>query len=150
MRSMDPARFDEARCRHAEVIAAIEVLEAALRGEQSLVPAVATYLDFHRERLLPLMREEESWLGALIAQHLPAEVVPASQLRREHETIDLLASALAEGVRRAPHGGDVETDLFAAASDLCLLVRDHIRREDAVLRPLLLRLGAEAPRPRSS
>ena len=72
--------------------------------------------------------------------------MPSSLLRREHETIELLASALEEGLR---HGGpDVEAELFPAASDLCLMVRDHIRREDAVLRPLLERLAAAAAGPR--
>ena len=69
---MDPARFEEARCRHSEVLAALEELEAALRGERPLQAAVADYLGFHHERLVPLMRQEEAWLVPLIAQHLPA------------------------------------------------------------------------------
>lgn len=139
---MDPARFEDARCRHSEVLAAIEALEAALRGARPLQAAVAEYLAFHAGRLVPLLREEEAWLVPLIAQHLPSEVMPASLLRREHETIELLASALEEGLGQA--GPDVEAELFTAASDLCLMVRDHIRREDAVLHPLLLRLAGDA------
>ncbi|MCL4818968.1 MAG: hemerythrin domain-containing protein [Vicinamibacteria bacterium] len=136
---MDPARFEEARCHHSEVLAAIEALEAAVRGARPLQVAVADYLAFHRGHLVPLMRQEEAWLVPLIAQHLPSEVMPPSLLRREHETIDLLASALEEGLRHS--GPDVDAELFPAASDMCLLVRDHIRREDAVLRPLLERLA---------
>ena len=139
---MDPARFEDARCHHADVLAAVDVLEAALRGAQPLQAAVADYLAFHRGRLVPLMREEEAWLVPLIAQHLPQEVMPASLLHREHETIELLASALEEGLRHPE--ADVEAELFPAASDLCLMVRDHIRREDAVLRPLIERLATAA------
>lgn len=143
--SMDTARLAEARCRHSDVLGALEALESALRGEKPLVSAVAAYLDFHHGRLVPLMREEEAWLMPLIRRHLPEEVMPASLLRREHESIELLATALEEGVRLA-RTADVESELFPAASDLCLLVRDHIRREDAVLQPLLVRL-ADVPGP---
>ncbi|MCL4818953.1 MAG: hemerythrin domain-containing protein [Vicinamibacteria bacterium] len=147
---MDPARFDLARCRQDEVIAAVEALEGALRGERPLLAAAGAYLQFYLTRLVPLMRDEEAWLVPLIRQYLPPEVMHPGSIRREHETIELLTSAIAEGVGRGAGNAEVEAELATAVSDLCLLLRDHIRREAEVVEPLLERLAAQRPERASS
>lgn len=86
----------------------------------------------------------------LIRQYLPPEVMHPGSIRREHETIELLTSAIAEGVGRGARDAEVEAELATAVSDLCLLLRDHIRREADVVQPLLERLAAEHPERASS
>jgi hemerythrin-like domain-containing protein len=129
--------FDRARERHADVQRAVDRLADPARP---LADAVDEFLAFAADRLEPLFADEEHELGPLIDRYLPPEVASSARLSREHDTVRELIESL-RGVRsQLGASAAAREDAEALVSDLVLLLRDHLRREDSVLHPLLERL----------
>jgi hemerythrin-like domain-containing protein len=122
---METTWFDRAAREHADVLAALTWLETrdAAQGR--------AFVDFFRRDVEQHFDAEERDLYPVLAEVLPADVGSAQAMLREHETIRALVEALdtARG-----------EELVATTRDLALLLREHIRKEEAVIFPLVLRL----------
>jgi hemerythrin-like domain-containing protein len=142
--------FDEVRREHQQILEAVCRLEASGLGERADMSAteqaVAEFLSFFETTIEPHMRKEEADIYPLLDRYLPAEVGSAEAMRHEHETARSLVSLLQAGRRRSSAGEAPENDRSVLVQDLVLLLRDHIRKEDGVINPLLERLlkGAHA------
>jgi iron-sulfur cluster repair protein YtfE (RIC family) len=137
---MDPAWFERIRAQHREILEAADRLAQAVAGRAPLAPALDAFLAFERTRVRPLLAEEEQLLGPLLDRFLPPEIACSATFRSEHETLCTLLDEL----RRCRGGlaarADAESEVETLVSDLVLLLRDHMRREDSVLGPLLRQL----------
>ena len=153
---MDPC-FEDIRWQHQQVLEAVARLESALgregsasdahRGDGPVVAALGKFLDFYESMLEPLMRAEEQDVYPLLDRCLPREIGSTAAMLREHETIRGLASMLRTSCTRMRHGApEAKSDVAVVAQDLALLLRDHIRKEDGVIHPLLERLLREGVR----
>lgn len=153
---MDEGRFADVRREHEEVLNALELLEASLRRDGSsdpdggcgaLMASVTHFLEFHDAKLAPHMRTEEEEIYPLLDRCLPAEVGSAEAMRQEHETARTLVGLLRHGRERLRGGApEAASEVAAIVQDLAVLLRDHIRKEDHVINPLLQRLLHEARR----
>ncbi len=147
---MDEARFEEIRREHVEVLHALVALEEAVSRDRSgdpsggrgaLAPAVGDFLDFHARVVEPHMRAEEQDIYPSLDRYLSADVESADAILGEHETVRGLVALLGSELERVKQGAPgAESELAACAQDLALLLRDHIRKEDSVVNPLLRRL----------
>ncbi len=136
-----PSWLEEVRLGHTEILQALARLEDA---SAPLVARVDAFLQFYRSRFLSIMGSEETLLRPLWSRYLPEDASPA-MLGQEHATIRSVAGDLQAARDGIGSLRDAEADVVAAVSDLCLLARDHIRREDGVLHPLLEALTKAAP-----
>jgi hemerythrin-like domain-containing protein len=149
-------RFAQIRREHDEVLAALDRLEASVRrfvsggpdgGGGALVAAVGEFLRFHDARIAPHMRTEEEEIYPLLDRFLPPEVGSSAAMRQEHETAGALVGLLHRDWERLKGGAaEAASEIAAAAQDIVTLLRDHIRKEDHVVNPLLERLLREARR----
>jgi len=149
--------FEDIRRQHQQVLEAVARLEAALSrqrsaseapdGDEPLVTALGNFLDFCESTLEPHMRDEEQHVYPLLDRYLAREIGSAEAMLREHETIRGLVSMLRTSCTRMRHGApEAKSDVTVVAQDLALLLRDHIRKEDGVINPLLERLLREGVR----
>ncbi len=103
--------------------------------------ALEAFLEFFRTAIEPHMRREEADVYPLLERYLPEDVGSASGMLREHETLQSLVRALQQACQRLRAGDTAAlTDASTAAQDVALLLRDHIRKEDGVINPLLERI----------
>ena len=140
--------FEDIRRQHQQVLEAVARLEAALSrqrsaseapdGDEPLVTALGNFLDFCESTLEPHFRNEERDVYPLLDRYLPRETGSAAAMLREHETARGLLAMLRQNRRRI--GGEAEADVAVIVQDLALVLRDHIRKEDRVINPLLERL----------
>lgn len=111
-------------------------------GGESIAAALGQFLDFCAATLEPLMRDEERRVYPLLDRYLPPEIGSTAAIFREHETIrGLVAMLRASGPRMREGAPEAESDVAVLAQDLVLLLRDHVRKEDGVIHPLLERLS---------
>ncbi len=153
---VDEDRFAEFRQAHEEILSAFARLEAGLTrngsadadgGRGALVAAVAEFLAFYDATLAPHMRAEEDEIYPLLDRFLPPDVGSGEALRQEHETARSLVALLRRlGERLRAGAPDIAGEIASVAQDLAALLRDHIRKEDHVVNPLLLRLLREGRR----
>jgi hemerythrin-like domain-containing protein len=136
-----PSWLEEVRLGHAEILLALARLEDA---SSPLEARVDLFLQFYRSRFVSIMESEETLLRPLLSRYLPEDASPAL-LSHEHATIRAVAGDLQAARDGIGSARDAEADVIAAVSDLRLLVRDHIRREDGVLHPLFEALTKVAP-----
>ena len=143
--------FEDIRWRHREILDAVADLEAAVRrarapspsagGGETLAVALDHFLDFGERTLEPHLRNEEQYVYPLLDRYVPRETGSAAAMLREHETARGLLAMLRQNRRRI--GGEAEADVAVIVQDLALVLRDHIRKEDGVIHPLLERLLRE-------
>lgn len=153
---MDENRFADIRREHQGVLNALDKLEAAMERDASGEPdggravqlaALAEFLEFHEARVAPHMRAEEEDVYPLLDRYLPSELGSAEAMRQEHETIRALVGLLRRDWERLKGGAPAAaSEIAAVAQDLAVLLRDHIRKEDHLINPLLQRLLREARR----
>jgi hemerythrin-like domain-containing protein len=136
--------FEAIRREHRQFLDAVHKLE---RGCATGVPAgaVATaagaFLDVFESAIEPHAQREEADVYPMLEQYLPKEVGSADAMLREHETLRSLAAFMKQARARLRAGdAAAAAELRTLASDLALLLRDHIRKEDAVINPLLERI----------
>lgn len=152
----DPC-FEDVRRQHRQVLEAVARLESALgregsasdahRSDGPLAAALGTFLDFYESTLEPLMRAEEQDVYPLLDRCLPGEVGSTAAMLQEHETIRGLVSMLRTSAAHMRQGApDAASDVSILAQDLTLVLRDHVRKEDGVIHPLLERLLRQGPR----
>ncbi len=152
-RKQPPARlkgrgFVDIRRRHKMILDAVAALEAAAQssrqeplsaaGGETLAAALDRFLDFSATTLEPHLVDEEQRVYPLLDRYLPRETGSTAALLREHDTARGLLALLRQSRRR--RGGEAEADVAVVVQDLGLLLRDHIRKEDGVVNPLLERL----------
>jgi hemerythrin-like domain-containing protein len=138
--------FEDIRRRHQEILDAVAELEAAVRrarapsagGGETLAVALDHFLDFGERTLEPHLRDEEQYVYPLLDRYLPRETGFAAAILREHDTARGLLVLLRQNRRRID--GEAEADVAVVVQDLALVLRDHIRKEDGVINPLLERL----------
>jgi len=146
----DP-RLEDVRRQHRQVLEAVARLESAVGREASasdapggggpVVAALGKFLDFCESTLEPMMRDEEQRVYPLLDRYLPREIGSTAAMLREHETIRSLVSMLrTSGTRMRQGAPEAKSDVAVVAQDLTLLLRDHVRKEDGVIHPLLERL----------
>lgn len=144
--------FDEIRAEHHQVLEAVARLEQATRREGSdpgfdqgaLVASLEDFLSFYESTVLPHMKREEAEVYPLLERYLPAEIGSAEAMLQEHETLGSLVGLLRRDLSRLRTGAtETAPEIVAVAQDLAALLRDHIRKEDNVLNPLLERLLRE-------
>ncbi len=147
---MDDAWFDEISREHRRALQAIDRLEEALRvasasGDKAAVlGAVCAFLHDCEVVLEPHMEAEEREVYPLLDRYLPAEIESSEAMLREHETARGLVALLRRGRERLSHGAvDAESEVATLVQDLALLLRDHIRKEEGVINPLLRQLLRE-------
>lgn len=133
--------FEDMRRRRQEILDAVAALEAAVRGE-SLAVALDHFLAFDETTLEPHFRDEERRLYPLLERYLPRETGSAAAMLREHDTARGLVAMLRQNRWRIG-GGGAEADVAVTIQDLALVLKDHIRKEDGVINPLLERLLME-------
>ena len=146
--------FEDVRRTHQQVLEAVARLESALRGSASarggdgpVIAALGTFLDFCVRTLEPLMRAEEQDVYPLLDRCLPREVGSTAAMLQEHETIRGLVAMLRTSAAHMRQGApDAASDVSILAQDLTLVLRDHVRKEDGVIHPLLERLLGQGPR----
>lgn len=149
--------FEDVRRQHRQVLAAVARLESAVGREASasdahggdgpVVAALGKFLDFYESTLEPLMRGEEQHVYPLLDRYLPREIGSTAAMLREHETIRGLVSMLRTSCARMRQGApEAKSDVAVLAQDLTLLLRDHVRKEDGVIHPLLERLLRQGSR----
>lgn len=140
---MDPD-FELIRREHQQVLEAVRRLEPACAADLSvdaLSAVLGSFLDFFETAIEPHMRCEEAQLYPLLEHYLPEGVGSADTMLREHETLRSLVGLLRQARRRL-----AASDVAAASGvailvqDVALLLRDHIRKEDGVINPLLERI----------
>lgn len=145
--------FDDVQRQHQRILEAVSRLEDVLGrggpasdahgGDDIVVAALGTFLEFCSSTLEPLMRDEERRVYPLLDFYLPPEIGSTAAMFQEHETIRGLVSMLRSSRARMREGApDAEADVTVLVQDLALLVRDHVRKEDGVIHPLLERLSA--------
>lgn len=140
---MDPD-FDVIRQEHQRILEAVRRLETACAPDLSvgaLLAFVGSFVDFFETTIEPHMRREEAQIYPLLEHYLPDGVGSADTMLREHETLRSLVGLMRQARRRLT-AGDVAAASGAAvlAQDVALLLRDHIRKEDGVINPLLERI----------
>ncbi len=149
MRAVDKARFEELHRDHEEVLRAADLLEAASGGEAAFgagggrgafLAALGDFLGVCQRVVEPHMAMEEREVYPLLDRYLPAEVGSAEAMLREHETLRGLVALLQRGHDRLSHGVAEASEAVTTAQDLVLLLREHIRKEEGVILPLLKRL----------
>lgn len=150
VRPVDESRFEDLHRDHEEVLGAARLLEEALRGEAAsetcggrgaLLAALEGFLELCQRVLEPHMAVEEREVYPLLDRYLPPDVGSAEGMLREHETLRGLVALLRRGHDRLSRGAaEAESDVVTTAEDLVLLLREHIRKEEGVIQPLLRRL----------
>jgi hemerythrin-like domain-containing protein len=149
--------FEDIRRQHQQILVAVARLEAALSRERSaseapdggepLVTALGNFLDFCESTVEPHMRDEEQHVYPLLDRYLPREIGSAEAMRLGHDTARGLLPLLRQACARLRQGApEAESDVAVMAQDLALLLREHIRKEDGVINPLLERLLWEGVR----
>ena len=156
VRQVEGRRFEDIRRQHQQVLEVVARLETALRArpesaapgrDRRLLTALSELLDFHESTLEPHMRDEEAHVYPLLHRYLPQEIGSAEAMLREHETARAIIRLLAQGrVRLRQRAPEAESDVAVLVQDLALLLREHIRKEDGVINPLLERLLREGVR----
>lgn len=147
---MDEGRFEELHRDHEEVLGAAVLLEEALRrsavsetsgGRGALLAVLGGFLEVCQRVVEPHMAVEERELYPLLDRYLPPDVGSAEAMLREHETLRGLVALLRRGHDRLNRGvAEAEDEVVTTAEDLVLLLREHIRKEEGVIQPLLRRL----------
>lgn len=136
--------FEVLRREHQQVLEALGRLEASCGAREpagAVGAALEAFLEFFRTAIEPHMRREEADVYPLLERYLPEDVGSASGMLREHETLQSLVRALQQACQRLRAGDTAAlTDASTAAQDVALLLRDHIRKEDGVINPLLERI----------
>jgi hemerythrin-like domain-containing protein len=147
---VDDARFETLRLEHQRILQGLTRLEQDVRQRtgaeddlRRMAEAIGRFLAFYDETVEPHMTYEEKEIYPALDRCLPAEVGSAQAMLREHETMRGLISLLRRGRARLAGDADLWVDLAADLDDLALLLRDHIRKEDGVINPLLQRLLKE-------
>lgn len=108
--------------------------EALRRG----LAALDAFFAFFQGRVVPHMALEEREVYPLLDRLLPSEVCSAQAMLQEHETAASLVALLRRGRSRLTQGSpDAGAEVVTLVQDLALLLRDHIRKEDDVINPLL-------------
>ncbi len=136
---------------HGEVKVALDLLaaslEAARESESSprLVEGIGAFLEFYQRSLAVHMRHEEASVYPLLERYVPREIGSADAMLQEHRTAEALVALLVEGMPALRAGVPAAVSRAASvAQDLLVLLREHMRKEDDVINPLLLRLIKEA------
>ena len=147
---MDDARFEEMSREHGRVLKAIDTLEASMRvasagrDKAAVLGAVDAFLRDCEADIEPHMEAEEREVYPLLDRYLPTEIGSSEAMLREHATFRGLVALLRRGRERLSHDAiDAEPEVATLAQDLALLLRDHIRKEDGVINPLLRQLLRE-------
>ena len=149
MPCVDEAGFERLHRQHEEALGALDRLEAALEGGLNgpapFLQALDEFLSVFDRVVAPHMAAEEQDLYPLLDRCVPPEVGSAEAMLREHETMRSLVALLRRGRERlARQASDAEVEALTAAQDFTLLLREHIRKEEHVVNPLLRRLLLEA------
>jgi hemerythrin-like domain-containing protein len=136
--------FEAIRQEHQQVLDAVRRLETSYGPDLSAGAAAAVvgaFLEFFRTAIEPHMRREEAEVYPLLQRYLPEDIGSASAMLREHETLHSLVGLLQQACHRLA-ANDVASVAAAStlAQDVALLLRDHIRKEDSVINPLLERI----------
>jgi hemerythrin-like domain-containing protein len=146
---VDDAGFAQIREAHERILDEVARLEPALgtSNPTSLISAVEDFLVFADAALSPHMSLEDEDLYPLLDRYLPQETGSTAAMRAEHETARSLLSLMRRDLERARAGAaDAASALATIGQDLVALLRDHIRKEDSVVNPLLQRLLREGHR----
>ena len=126
------------------MLEAVHTLADACNGElrgDALSAQVASFLSFFQKTLEPHMKNEESHVYPLLDRYVPAGVGSAEAMVRDHETLRSLAALLGQVERRIAAGDEqAASEVSVLAGDMELLLREHIRKEDGVVNPLLERI----------
>ena len=126
---------------HAEALRTLDALETRTSGaaDAELLAVVDELLAFHDGVLAPLFAREEAEVYVAVRHSLPGET--AAAFLREHATLRGLARQLRAGRAGLRSGKpDAQGTVLATVTDLALLLREHLRKEDRVLVPLVERL----------
>jgi hemerythrin-like domain-containing protein len=136
--------FDVIRQEHQQALEALRRLEAGCGADPaagSVAAAVGAFVDFFGTAIEPHMQREEAAIYPLLDHYLPADVGSANALLREHETLRSLVGFMRQACRRLTAGEfAAAADASTLAQDVALLLREHIRKEDGVINPLLERI----------
>jgi hemerythrin-like domain-containing protein len=136
--------FEATRREHQQVLEAVRRLEtvcAAGAAPDSVAEAVGSFLDVFQASIEPHMQREEAETYPLLERYLPEDVGSAHAMLREHETLRSLVELLRQACRRLVAGDTAGlTEISTLVQDVALLFRDHIRKEDGVINPLLERI----------
>lgn len=137
---MDPD-FELIRQEHQRVLEAVRRLESACVADlavDALQAAVGEFLDFFEAEIEPHMQREEARVYPLLEHYLPEGVGSADTMLREHETVRSLAALLSQ-VRGhlAARDARAASEASILTRDMATLLRDHIRKEDGVINPLI-------------
>ncbi len=136
--------FDAIRQVHQQVLEALRRLDAGCAADAAVgnvAEAVAAFLEFFSTTIEPHMRREEAEIYPLLDRCLPGEVGSADAMLREHETLRSLVGFMRQPRRPLEAGGVAATaEAATLARDVALLLREHIRKEDGVINPLLERI----------
>lgn len=135
------ASFEAIRREHQQALDAVHRLEAGCAGDataEAMAAPVDAFLGFFETTLEPHMRREEAQVYPLLERYLPRDVGSADAMLREHETLRSLVELMRQACSRLV-AGDCAAAAEAAtlAQDVALLLRDHIRKEDGVINPML-------------
>jgi hemerythrin-like domain-containing protein len=139
--------FEGLRREHRQILDALDRLEGCIRAglqPEAFAGAVGAFLEFYGIAIEAHMQREEAEVYPLLERYVPADVGSASAMLLEHETVHSLVRLLRQAAQRPGCDAAVRTEAFTLAQDLVLLLRDHIRKEDGVINPLLERIGKGA------
>lgn len=129
---------EHARLRRA----AAHLEEASESGSRAgLERAVRRFLARDAPRLDVHMRAEERDVFPLVERHLSRDGEATEALAGEHATLRMLLTFMRTAL--AGSDGEAAALLTTSARDLALLLRDHLRKEDEAVYPLVRRLAQE-------
>lgn len=134
--------FEAIRREHRAALEAVARLQRACAEEfGDRAEAAGDFISFFETSIEPHMRGEEAQVYPLLEKHLPEDIGSASAMRREHETLRSLVALLRQVRKRLASGDPAAAAEFSVlGQDVALLLREHIRKEDGVLNPLLERI----------
>jgi hemerythrin-like domain-containing protein len=143
------------REQHRSTLVALAELDATLSAEgnpqtpEPLLAAVASFLDFYDRALAPHFLREERQVFPLMERYLPLAAHSTAAMHAEHDTARALVALVRRDLSLARAGSAAAlAEMRATAPDLGALLREHIRKEEHALYPLLERLQAQLPRER--
>lgn len=135
--------------QHRRILGALGRLEEAFRAT-GVTERGATLRGAIREFLTSSGVEdhvsyEEREVYRTLAAYLPPEVGSVERMVEEHDTVRALLGTLRSAAERIAHGSspDAEAEIGSVLQDLGLVLRDHIRKEEDVVFPLLKRLQSQ-------
>ena len=133
--------FEVIRREHQQVLEAVRRLETACVADlavDAVSAVVGGFLDFFEAAIEPHLQREEARIYPLLEHYLPEGVGSADTMLREHETLRSLVTLMRRIHRRLAAGdAAAATEGSVLAQDVALLLRDHIRKEDGVINPLI-------------